>query len=367
MRPRRSRGDGWHWRWTVFGVGAALAAGLCQGCSTPGGGRAAPVWVTDPAAAEATYPRSRYLLGFGACGGAGERDVMGRRQAENNAIADIVATVEVSINDVVEQYDTTVARDDRETVQSVRHQHTRREATGLLSGIEIRGVYFDPRAYTWHAMAVLDRRRARQGALEAVNRRLTDGRTAVAACGARPLRDLLDLLALETTVVDLERLRVAVALFAPSQQTSVASRVEAFKQAWSARLQAARRGVSIQVRMAGDAAPAPDLTAAVAACLEQAGLPVGSRVSGQVFEIALLEDVRTQHGSVRLQEIRTGASFRLADHDGELLSGRCEPGPETAARARDAETARRHSLKKLAPVLEKRVASVLARKTGRSE
>ncbi len=55
----------------------------------------------------------------------------------NCYISDIASYVEIQINDVIEQYDTTVRKNDKELVQSVTHQQTRREVTGLLGGVDV--------------------------------------------------------------------------------------------------------------------------------------------------------------------------------------------------------------------------------------
>ena len=200
---------------TGYRVAAAFPALLLlAGCGSTGGwGQSRiPGWVTDPAGIEASYPKQRYITGAGVCGAPNSRDVMSRQQAEAAAVADIASLVEVAIDDTIEEQDTSVERNGRLLTQNVRIQTTRRVVTGLLSGVEIKEAYFDERALNWHALAVLDRRQAGRGALEAIAQRIRKGRAVLASEGHGPAQRYLVLRGLDTMLEEMDRLAVAVAL-----------------------------------------------------------------------------------------------------------------------------------------------------------
>lgn len=324
----------------------------------------APSWVTDPASVRQTYPQNRYLIGFGVCGGPNTRDVMSRKQAENNAISDIASYVEIQINDVVEQHDATVMRNEKELVQSVTHQQTRREVTGLLSGVEIKEIFFDARALQWHAMAVLERAKAARGALEAVDRRLSKGQ-GILEQKKLPLADYLDLRSLGMTVDELERLVIAVALFSPARSDAVKARVEAFKDGLGKRLTAAGKGVAVRVVVTGQGGTAEKaLLEDVERLLKEHGIRTGAETSNQVLDVTISIRSETQHGTVRLYNVESGARYVFREGAQELAGGEVEAGDDTASRSDLAERARERSIEKLRSKLTRVVAAELSERFG---
>jgi hypothetical protein len=334
----------------MLAVGLAVLA-VCGTAAGMGSGPRLPAWVTDPAAAEQAYPRARYFVGQGVCGGASARDVMSREQAEAAAVADIAAVVEVQINDQVEQFDTTTERDGRERVDSVRRQTTRRVVTGLLSGVEVREVVFDPRSLNWHALAVLDRRQAGTGAVAAVERKARQVRENLERETAGPVDRFLALESLESVTEDLERLAVAVALFAPASAGAVRQQVDQAVGAVARERARVREAAAVRLELTGEAADGREaLLQAARDALEQAGLSVRPDAAA-VCRIGVKVEARVQMGQMRIVAASAGAWFELEEGGRSLLQGEVAADPAHAVRAAQREQAVARAVDGLAPRL----------------
>ena len=340
------------------------AVGLCAlwcGCASTGGRRDLPEWVRDPAALEKSYPRRRYFIGMGVCGGASGADLMSRKQAEATAVADIAAVVEVQINDTVEAYDTSVERNGKLLEQNVRIQTTKRVVTGILSGVEIKHVYFDERSLNWHTVALLDRSKAGAGAAEAVAQRLARGRTVLDGLGAGPISDLIALRRLDRMTTELDRLAVALAIFAPSRKAAATTQIKTFKSAVAAQRETARAAARIRVVMRSDpAAPLPPaLRAAAVRALEEVGLNVATDQAAGEFHVTVKTKTVTQVGAMRIFEVSSGATFKLIERGRTVMQGRVPIDPLSASRSNAEHLSRTRSLNRLADRLRMGIVAML--------
>lgn len=344
-------------RWVVPGVLGAL---LC-GCAGPGGRRGVPPWVYDPGAIQRAYPRSRYLVGMGVCGGAGGTDVMSRKQAESMAVSDIASMVEVQINDTIEDHDTSVERNGRLLEQNVRIQTTKRVVTGILSGVEIKQVFFDERTLNWHALAVLERARAGAGAAEAVGQRLAAGKAVLQGLGRGPVQDLVALRRLDRVVTELDRLAVARAVFAPARRDETRPQITTFKQDVAARRDAVRSKATVAVDVCSDAdAPLPvALHEAARRALRKAGLRVVDRGGAGTLRIEVAIETATQVGSMTIYDVKAGASLTLTGDGQTVLEKVLAPDATSASRSSSLQRSRRRSLARLAPRLEAGISEML--------
>lgn len=314
----------------------------------------APAWVADPAQIETMYPGARYLCGLGVSAGASRRDVLGRKEAEKHALADVAANVEVQIKDTLETHDSEVFRNGKSLRQNVTYQTTKRVVRGLLSGTEIKAVFFDRRTMTWHALAVLERAKAGRGGVEAINERLNRAETALARCGqGKPLSDFVALRALEKVEQELDWLGFAVAMFVPSKEALFADRIAAFRQNRFERLAQVRAGVrvAVVVRSSDGQAVPPAFVRGIESRLKTFGLPVVGENAAQVFDVVIEIEARDQVGAVRLVSVSSGARYVLRDGNDELVVGRFKPSAATTSRARSLHIARRTSLGKLQALL----------------
>ena len=345
----------------MFRPAAMLAAVLLgAGCATTGADKT-PAWVVDPLSVRSAYPRSHFIAGFGVSASPDARDVMSRKQAERAALSDIASLVQVEIHDTIEDLDTSVERNGRLLTQSVRIQRTQRVVTGLLSGAEIKEVYFDPRALNWHALAVLDRAAAGRGAVEAIQRRLREGRAVLAAESGGPLARFLALRRLEGGVDDLEQLAMAVAMFAPPLLGSARSDIEAYKARLQLRLADAAPRATVRVVLEGDGLRegAEAFTAPLVRVLQDAGFRAGGDNAGGVLTVTVSCRDELQVGSARVYRCTAGARFSLLDGDAPLVEGAVPAGDKTASRAGDRAAARRRSLERLGVVLPPALESAL--------
>ncbi len=342
----------------------AALGGVCvllSGCASSATRGGVPAWVQHPDAIELQYPRRHNFIGRGVCGGAGTTDVMSRKQAESMAVADIASVVEVQINDTIEDHDTSVERNGRLLEQSVRIQTTRRVVTGMLSGVEIKEVFFDERTLNWHALAVLNRARAGAGAAEAVAQRLERGRAVLATLGQGPVQDLVALRRLEQMLTELDRLAVALAIFAPSRKAAAKASIEAFKADVSARRDVALSGARVRISMrsvSGSQLP-QTLWEAAGQALRHSGFSVVDGEAAGELEVQVEVETSTQVGSMRIYEVSSGASFKLMEKGKALLEGTLPPGPESSSRSGAEQLSRKRSLARLADRLEGGITAML--------
>ncbi|MDP6630814.1 MAG: hypothetical protein QGH42_07145 [Kiritimatiellia bacterium] len=340
-------------------VGATCV--LLSGCASSGGRRGMPAWVYRPTAIEKEYPRRKNFVGLGVCGGAGTMDVMSRKQAESMAVADIASVVEVQINDTIEDHDTSVERNGRLLEQSVRIQTTRRVVTGMLSGVEIKEIFFDERTLNWHALAVLNRARAGAGAAEAVAQRLERGRGVLAGLGRGPVQDLVALRGLDRMTTELDRLAVALAIFAPSRKDEAKRAIKLFKKDVAAQRDTAQAGAAVRITMRSHSAkriPA-SLRAAASKALRSAGFTVVDSNAAGELKIQVEVETSTQVGSMRIYEVAAGASYALVEKGKIVLEGKLAAGPTSSSRSSSEELSRTRSLDRLAARLEAGVAAML--------
>ncbi len=341
---------------------AVLCGGcvLLSGCASSGR-KGVPAWVVDTGAIEKAYPRRQNFIGMGVCGGAGSTDVMSRKQAESMAVADIASVVEVQINDTIEDHDTSVERNGRLLEQNVRIQTTKRVVTGMLSGVEIKDVFYDERTMNWHALAVLNRARAGAGAAEAVAQRLAQGRGVLAGLGRGPLQDLVALRRLDRMMTELDRLAVALAIFAPSRKGEATQAIEAFKDEVAAQQEKALAGATVRVTMRSESArrlPASLRTAASDA-LRRAGFKVVDANAAGELQIQVELEVSTQVGSMTIYEVASGASFKLMENGSIIMEGGAAAGPESSSRSGSETLSRTRSLERLASRLEAALGAML--------
>lgn len=320
-----------------------------------------PEWVYDTAAIEKQYPRRSNFIGMGVCGGAGTTDIMSRKQAEGMAVADIASVVEVQINDTIEDYDTSVERNGRLLEQSVRIQTTKRVVTGMLSGVEIKRTYYDERALNWHALAVLNRTRAGAGAAEAVAQRLAQGRDVLTGLGRGPVHDLVALRRLDRMITELDRLAVALAIFAPSRKGEAKRQIESFKDDVSAQRDTALAGATLRISLRSASAkrlPA-SLREAASKALRRAGFTVVDANAAGELQVQVEVKTSTQVGSMRIYEVASGSSFKLVEKGKTILEGAVPAGPASSSRSSSEQLSRTRSLARLAARLEAGVAAML--------
>ena len=351
-------------------VGFTLAmACLCLGgTDSPAMARrpAIPAWVTDPASLEALYPKNRYMTGVGVCPSPNNRDMMSRKKAENAAMSDIASVVEVQINDVVEQHDTDVERGGKLHSQSVRMQNTRRVVTGLLGGVEIKEAFFDSRSLNWYALAVLERGKAGRGVLEAVAQRLEGAQQALSACGRGPLSDLFILQPLRSTATDLDRLVVAVTMFAPAEKDSVKAKVDALSGDLAQRQAQLKGRTSVRIVIrAPEGARAPEGTAAaIARVLTARGISVAEKAeaAGGQLTVTFTTEASTQVGTMKIFKVAAGGRYELTEGGQKLLEGEVPVDEANAARSNTLQLSQQRSLGKAG---EKLVESLAAALDGR--
>jgi hypothetical protein len=286
---------------------------------------------------------------------------MSRRQAEATAVADIASVVEVQINDTVEDHDTSVERNGRFLSQNVRIQTTRRVVTGILSGVEIKEVFFDAGSLNWHALAVLDRARAGAGAAEAVTQRLARGRAVLGGLGRGPVSDLVALRRLDRMTTELDRLAVALAIFAPARKAEAKAQIEAFKTDVAARRDDIQPRATVRVVLAGRAGgtlPA-SLRQAAAKPLTQAGFSVVKGPAAGELRVDVKLKTATQVGAMRIYKVSASASFRLMEQERVLLEGEVPIDALSASRSSSEHLARTRSLDRLAERLRKGIDAML--------
>ncbi len=328
-----------------------LLVGFGSGCA--GLRPAAPSWVADPLLLNRQYPRMRYLVGYGLASGVGPGDILARREAENEAMADIAAAIEVSIHSVTELAETEVVRNGTPFTQTVLHQSTRRAVMGILSGTEIAETYFDPHTLTWHAIALLERSRTDRVVQDKIKARLEDGRRTLAALPGRPLADFLALRKLESRTADLEWLLVAANLFAPQHAAEARARTTAFKLDLHGRLgQIGRRLRPSLVLTAADGRPVPPtLRQALTAFLTDQGLHVSPGDTEPQLRLHLDLQAADETGTVRLVRVWAAASFAFLENGDTLLSGQVGGSESTASRTLDYSSSRDLAIAKLQPLL----------------
>jgi hypothetical protein len=339
---------------------------LLGGCASSAARRGVPAWVNDAGAIEKAYPRRANFIGLGVCGGAGPTDVMSRKQAESMAVADIASVVEVQINDTIEDHDTSVERNGRLLEQNVRIQTTRRVVTGMLSGVEIKEVFFDTHTLNWHALAVLNRARAGAGAAEAVAQRLAQGRDVLDGLGQGPVQDFVAVRRLGRMMTELDRLAVALAIFAPSRKAAAKQAIEAFQSDVAAQRGAARAGARVHISLrAASAGPIPaSLRTAAARALRQAGFTVVDEAGAGELQVEVEVKTATQVGSMRIYEVTSGAAFKLVEKGRVVLEGAVPAGPASASRSSSEELSRTRSLERLAKRLDAGIAAMLNEEEG---
>ncbi len=343
---------------------SAVFCGLCvllSGCASSGGRKGVPSWVHDTDAIEEAYPRRKNFIGMGVCGGAGITDIMSRKQAESMAVADIASVVEVKINDTIEDHDTSVERNGRLLEQSVRIQTTKRVVTGMLSGVEIKEVFYDDRTLNWHALAVLNRAKAGAGAAEAVAQRLEEGRKVLARLGGGPVQDLVALRRLDRMITELDRLAVALAIFAPSRKREAKRAIGSFKGDVAAQFESASAGATVRIALRSDSArriPA-SLRESASKALRTAGFTVAEANATGELQIRVELETSTQVGSMTIYEVAAGASYKLMEQGKTVLEGNVAAGPASSSRSSSVEASRKRSLGRLAPRLEMGIAAML--------
>jgi len=340
-----------------------ILGGIClllSGCASSGR-KGVPAWVYNTGAIEKQYPRRKNFIGMGVCGGAGTTDFMSRKQAESMAVADIASVVEVQINDTIEDHDTSVERNGRLLEQSVRIQTTKRVVTGMLSGVEIKEAFFDERTLNWHALAVLNRAQAGAGAAEAVAQRLAQGGDVLSGLGRGPVQDLVALRRLDRMITELDRLAVALAIFAPSRKSEAKQAIESFKEDVAAQRETALAGATVRITMRADSAgrlPASFRTAASKA-LRRAGFTVRDANAAGELLIRIEVKTSTKVGSMRIYEVASGASFALMERDKTVLEGAVPAGSESSSRSSSEQLSRTRSLERLAARIETGVTAML--------
>ena len=325
------------------------------------GGPRAPGWIDDPASLEKQYPRANYFVGFGVCGGAGSRDVMSRQQAEQLAVADIAANVEVRIDDVVERHDTAVERNGKHLSQEVTLHRGTRVVTGLLSGVEIKAVYFDRRALNWHALAVLERGRGGRGAAEAIAQRLARLDAGLASAPPGALAGALALRRLQPMLLELDRLLVAVSLFTPSAHPGLKTSVASRREQVESRLAKALQGLAVHVAVTGDGdgPPPDDVRRAAETVLRERGIGVAPDKGERVLWVEVETEARTQAGAVRVVKAMSAARYRLVEAGVVLQAGSVAATDDTASRASTRAQAIQRSRQKLAVPLAAALAAEL--------
>jgi len=364
--PHRAHGVRAH---TTFSFQLLFAGLVLCGPGAWAWGRRAPVpvWVKDPTAVAKTYPLSRYLVGIGVCGGASNRDIVGRQEAEKRARADIAAYVEVQIKDTLEMHDSEVRKNGRSLVQNVTYQTTKRVVSGVLSGTEIKETYYDRRTMTWHALAVLERVKAGRGTMAAVEQRIGKAEQLFDAMGnPDSLADYVALRGLEGTLRELDWLALAVAMFTPNRKAAVKAGTDAVKQRCRALLEAAAPRVAVFVAVEADdgTAPPKEIARALARVLKGVGIPTTEKRGAQRLHVAIALAKDKQVGAVRLTRVTSGCRYTLQDGDHELVRGRIKQGPATSSRASSYQVSRSKSLAKLRDALVVRLGRDLRKEFG---
>jgi len=340
---------------------AVIFAVFC-GCAQIRGGRVAvPAWVSNPVSIEKEYSRNQWYIGFGVCGGASSQDSISRIQAERSAVADIASVVEVQINDTIEDQDTSIERNGKLLVQSVRIRTTKMVVTGILSGIEIKQVFFDKRSMNWHAFALLNRTRAGAGALEAVKQRLERGQAVLDGLGSGPVSDFIAIRRLGVLVTELDRLAVALAIFAPSYKANACAEIDAFKDRVVALYSDAgsRAKVRVVLNSSSDINLPVCLGVAVTKPLMRAGFTVVDYGDFAELRVNVEVNTATQRGSMLVYKVSSGATFELVERERIIADGSVSASNENSSRSGSKTLSRTRSLELLSEQLQMEIDEML--------
>ncbi len=316
-----------------------------------------PDWVRSPQILTAKYPIQRYLIGHGVSGAASADDLIAKRAAEDMALADIAAAIEVRIESVLEKQETEVEFQGKRSVQEVTYRHTERIVSSLLRGMEVKESYFDPATFNWYAYAVLDRAEAGSLMLQNLQAEIQAIRRQVNNAPQKPLASYLHNLRLQNQALRLNnQLMQAFAFLSTNKIESLQIQVQAILLQLSERLQVQKEKVVVAVKVI-----MPDnyefnnqkneLLRRLVQLLEKTGIPVAVNTDFDAHltaHITLhLEELK---GSVNLIRAQSRADFVLVEGQDILLQGDMNPRAETSARTLTREQAAVSSLRKLVPL-----------------
>jgi len=227
--------------------------------------------------------------------------------------------------------------------------------------VEVKEVFFDERSLNWHALAVLDRTRAGAGASEAVAQRLARGRAVLDGLGQGPIADFMALRQLTQLSSELDRLAVALAMFAPSRKAAAKGQIESLQSDIVKQRMGVQSRATVRVVMHSSAPGAlPDVLAEEARqALKEAGFTVVSVGAAGELQVDVEVNTATQVGAMRIYEVTSGAAFKLVEQDRTVAAGTIPIDRSSASRSGAEHLSRGRSLNRLADRLRMGITAML--------